>query len=125
MNKNRRLTPLAAVLMLSGGLMLAGCDGGNNQQGDAQQQMPEVGIVTLKTEALNVMTELRAVQVLTALLKFAHRLVGLFSNATSLKGRTLKQVHRCIKSIRRPIRQATTAPKVHSLRLRLRQKLPV
>ncbi|QPI42060.1 MULTISPECIES: efflux RND transporter periplasmic adaptor subunit [Pectobacterium] len=58
MNKNRRLTPLAAVLMLSGGLMLAGCDGGNNQQGDTQQQMPEVGIVTLKTEALNVMTEL-------------------------------------------------------------------
>ncbi|MBA0167564.1 MULTISPECIES: efflux RND transporter periplasmic adaptor subunit [Pectobacterium] len=58
MNKNRRLTPLAAVLMLSGSLMLAGCDGGNNQQGGAQQHMPEVGIVTLKTEALNVMTEL-------------------------------------------------------------------
>ncbi|MFJ5359258.1 efflux RND transporter periplasmic adaptor subunit [Pectobacterium sp. CHL-2024] len=58
MNKNRGLTPLAAVLMLSGGLMLAGCDSGNNQQGGAQQQMPEVGIVTLKTEALNVMTEL-------------------------------------------------------------------
>ncbi|WCG82146.1 efflux RND transporter periplasmic adaptor subunit [Pectobacterium sp. A5351] len=58
MNKNRRLTPLAAVLMLSGGLMLAGCDSGNNQQDGAQQQMPEVGIVTLKTEALNVMTEL-------------------------------------------------------------------
>ncbi|MBN3265614.1 efflux RND transporter periplasmic adaptor subunit [Pectobacterium brasiliense] len=58
MNKNRGLTPLAAVLILSGGLMLAGCDDGNNQQGGAQQQMPEVGIVTLKTEALNVMTEL-------------------------------------------------------------------
>ncbi|RJL50920.1 efflux RND transporter periplasmic adaptor subunit [Pectobacterium carotovorum] len=58
MNKNRGLTPLAAVLMLSGGLMLAGCDDGNNQQGGTQQQMPEVGIVTLKTEALNVMTEL-------------------------------------------------------------------
>ncbi|WP_323663489.1 efflux RND transporter periplasmic adaptor subunit [Pectobacterium carotovorum] len=58
MNKNRGLTPLAAVLMLSGGLMLAGCDSGSNQQGGAQQQMPEVGIVTLKTEALNVMTEL-------------------------------------------------------------------
>ncbi|QHQ21050.1 efflux RND transporter periplasmic adaptor subunit [Pectobacterium brasiliense] len=58
MNKNRGLTPLAAVLMLSGSLMLAGCDDGNNQQGGAQQQMPEVGIVTLKTEALNVMTEL-------------------------------------------------------------------
>lgn len=58
MNKNRGLMPLAAVLMLSGGLMLAGCDDGNNQQGGAQQQMPEVGIVTLKTEALNVMTEL-------------------------------------------------------------------
>lgn len=58
MNKNRGLTPLAAVLMLSGGLMLAGCDSGNNQQGGAQQQMPEVGIVTLKTEALNITTEL-------------------------------------------------------------------
>ncbi|MEQ9997454.1 efflux RND transporter periplasmic adaptor subunit [Pectobacterium versatile] len=58
MNKNRGLTPLAAVLMLSGGLILAGCNDSNNQQGGAQRQMPEVGIVTLKTEALNVMTEL-------------------------------------------------------------------
>ncbi|MEH2919779.1 efflux RND transporter periplasmic adaptor subunit [Samsonia erythrinae] len=58
MNKNRGLTPLAAVLMLSGGLMLAGCDSSNNQQDGAQQQMPEVGIVTMKTEALNVTTEL-------------------------------------------------------------------
>ncbi|MBE5201543.1 efflux RND transporter periplasmic adaptor subunit [Pectobacterium quasiaquaticum] len=58
MNKNRGLTPLAAVLMLSGGLILAGCNDSNNQQGSAQRQMPEVGIVTLKTEALNVMTEL-------------------------------------------------------------------
>ncbi|MFP9229185.1 efflux RND transporter periplasmic adaptor subunit [Pectobacterium cacticida] len=58
MNKNRGLTPLAAVLMLSGTLMLAGCDDGSNQQSSAQQQMPEVGVVTLKTEALNVTTEL-------------------------------------------------------------------
>ncbi|KHN54030.1 efflux RND transporter periplasmic adaptor subunit [Pectobacterium fontis] len=58
MNKNRGLTPLAAVLMLSGGLLLAGCDDNTKQQGGAQQRMPEVGIVTLKTEALNVMTEL-------------------------------------------------------------------
>lgn len=58
MNKNRGLTPLAAVLMLSGGLLLAGCNDSNNQQGGPQHQMPEVGIVTLKTEALNVMTEL-------------------------------------------------------------------
>ncbi|PWC21308.1 efflux transporter periplasmic adaptor subunit [Brenneria roseae subsp. roseae] len=58
MNKNRGLTPLAAVLMLSGGLILAGCDSSENQQADAQQQAPEVGIVTLKTQSLNVTTDL-------------------------------------------------------------------
>ncbi|MFC3394814.1 efflux RND transporter periplasmic adaptor subunit [Brenneria rubrifaciens] len=58
MNKNRGLTPLAAVLMLSGGLILAGCDNSENQQAGAQQQAPEVGIVTLKTQSLNVTTEL-------------------------------------------------------------------
>ncbi len=56
MNKNRGLTPLAAVLMLSGGLILTGCD--NTQQAGAQQSAPEVGIVTLKTQELNVTTDL-------------------------------------------------------------------
>ncbi|MBJ7221795.1 MULTISPECIES: efflux RND transporter periplasmic adaptor subunit [unclassified Brenneria] len=57
MNKNRGLTPLAAVLMLSGGLILAGCDNSEQQQAGAQQA-PEVGIVTLKAQALNVTTDL-------------------------------------------------------------------
>ncbi len=46
MNKNRGLTPLAVVLMLSGSLALTGCDDKQDQQGG--QQMPEVGVVTLK-----------------------------------------------------------------------------
>lgn len=59
MNKNRGLKPLAAVLMLSGGLILAGCDDSGNQQAEgSQQQAPEVGIVTLKTQPLNVTTDL-------------------------------------------------------------------
>ncbi|RLM27784.1 efflux transporter periplasmic adaptor subunit [Brenneria alni] len=57
MNKNRGLTPLAAVLMLSGGLILAGCDNSEEQQAGAQQA-PEVGIVTLKAQALNITTDL-------------------------------------------------------------------
>ncbi|HGG3848927.1 TPA: multidrug efflux RND transporter periplasmic adaptor subunit AcrA [Salmonella enterica subsp. enterica serovar Javiana] len=56
MNKNRGLTPLAVVLMLSGSLALTGCDDKQDQQGG--QQMQEVGVVTLKTEPLQITTEL-------------------------------------------------------------------
>lgn len=56
MNKNEGLTPLAVVLMLSGSLALTGCDDKQDQQGG--QQMPEVGVVTLKTEPLQITTEL-------------------------------------------------------------------
>jgi len=56
MNKNRGFTPLAAVLMLSGSLALTGCDDKPAQQG--AQQAPEVGIVTLKSEPLQMTTEL-------------------------------------------------------------------
>ncbi|ECZ6910796.1 multidrug efflux RND transporter periplasmic adaptor subunit AcrA [Salmonella enterica subsp. enterica serovar Typhimurium] len=56
MNKNRGLMPLAVVLMLSGSLALTGCDDKQDQQGG--QQMPEVGVVTLKTEPLQITTEL-------------------------------------------------------------------
>ncbi|WP_106628662.1 multidrug efflux RND transporter periplasmic adaptor subunit AcrA [Salmonella enterica] len=56
MNKTRGLTPLAVVLMLSGSLALTGCDDKQDQQGG--QQMPEVGVVTLKTEPLQITTEL-------------------------------------------------------------------
>ncbi|MBZ7501049.1 multidrug efflux RND transporter periplasmic adaptor subunit AcrA [Klebsiella michiganensis] len=56
MNKNRGLTPLAVVLMLSGSLALTGCDDKPAQQG--AQQMPEVGIVRLKSAPLQITTEL-------------------------------------------------------------------
>ncbi|MFI8415274.1 multidrug efflux RND transporter periplasmic adaptor subunit SdeX [Serratia sp. NPDC078593] len=58
MNKNRGLTPLAAVLMLSGSLVLTGCNDKETQQQGAQQSAPEVGVVTLKAEPLNITTEL-------------------------------------------------------------------
>ncbi|AHJ74950.1 multidrug efflux RND transporter periplasmic adaptor subunit AcrA [Kosakonia sacchari] len=56
MNKNRGLTPLAVVLMLSGSLALTGCDEKPAQQGAGQ--MPEVGVITVKTEPLQITTEL-------------------------------------------------------------------
>jgi len=56
MNKNRGLTPLAIVLMLSGSLALTGCDEKQAQQG--AQQVSEVGVVTLKSEPLQIKTEL-------------------------------------------------------------------
>lgn len=55
MNKNRGLTPLAVVLMLSGSLALTGCDDKEVKQ---TAQVPEVGVVTLKTEPLQITTEL-------------------------------------------------------------------
>ena len=57
MNKNRGLSPLAAVLMLSGSFVLTGCDDNKSQQA-AQQQPPEVGVVTIKNEPLKITTEL-------------------------------------------------------------------
>ncbi|WP_342321816.1 multidrug efflux RND transporter periplasmic adaptor subunit AcrA [Kosakonia sp. BYX6] len=56
MNKNRGLTPLAVVLMLSGSLALTGCDEKPAQQGAGQA--PEVGVVTVKAEPLQITTEL-------------------------------------------------------------------
>ncbi|ADP11817.1 Membrane-fusion protein [Erwinia sp. Ejp617] len=57
MNKNRGLTPLAAVLMLSGSLALTACDNKDSQQ-TGQQQAPEVGITTLKSAPLKITTDL-------------------------------------------------------------------
>ncbi len=56
MNKIRGLSPLAAVLMLSGSFLLTGCD--NNKSEQAAQQPPAVGVMTLKTEPLKISTEL-------------------------------------------------------------------
>lgn len=57
MNKNRGLTPLTAVLMLSGSLVLTACDNKESQQ-NGQQQAPEVGITTLKSAPLKITTDL-------------------------------------------------------------------
>lgn len=76
MNKNRGLTPLAVVLMLSGSLALTGCDDKPAQQG--AQHMPEVGIVTLKSAPLQITTELRAAPAPIALRKSVLRSVALF-----------------------------------------------
>lgn len=58
MTKFRGLTPLAAVLMLSGSFVLTGCDGNKSDQAVQQQQPPEVGVVTVKSEPLKISTEL-------------------------------------------------------------------
>lgn len=75
MNKNRGFTPLAVVLMLSGSLALTGCDDKQAQQGG--KQMPAVGVVTVKTEPLQITTELRVAPVPTGSQKFVLKLAGL------------------------------------------------
>ncbi|WP_241645410.1 efflux RND transporter periplasmic adaptor subunit [Rosenbergiella metrosideri] len=56
MKMNRGLTPLAAILMLSGAVVLGGCD--DKSQQSAQKSVPEVGVVTLKAAPVNMTTEL-------------------------------------------------------------------
>ncbi|NDL65032.1 efflux RND transporter periplasmic adaptor subunit [Acerihabitans arboris] len=58
MNKNRGILPLAAVLMLSGSFILVGCDNKDAKQAGNQQQAPEVSVVTVKKQSLNVTTDL-------------------------------------------------------------------
>jgi len=58
MNKNRGILPLAAVLMLSGSFILVGCDNKDAKQAGNQQQAPEVSVVTVKKQPLNVTTDL-------------------------------------------------------------------
>ncbi|MEX9778765.1 efflux RND transporter periplasmic adaptor subunit [Providencia manganoxydans] len=55
MRKNRGVLPLA-LLVLSGGLALSGCN--DEQKGGGEHPAPEVGIVTLKAEPLTIKTEL-------------------------------------------------------------------
>ncbi len=75
MNKNRGFTPLAVVLMLSGSLALTGCDDKQAQQGG--QQMPAVGVVTVKTEPLQITTELPGRTSAYRIAKFVLKLAGL------------------------------------------------
>ncbi|WP_159567097.1 efflux RND transporter periplasmic adaptor subunit [Budvicia diplopodorum] len=56
MSRNRGVMPLAAVLMLSSSLVLVGC---NDQSGEgAKHPALEVDVVTVKTQPLNITTEL-------------------------------------------------------------------
>lgn len=75
MNKNRGFTPLAVVLMLSGSLALTGCDDKQAQQGG--QQMPAVGVVTVKTEPCRSQPSFRVAPVPTGSQKFVLKLAGL------------------------------------------------
>jgi membrane fusion protein (multidrug efflux system) len=56
MNKNRGFTPLAAILMLLGSLVLTGCNDKETKQ--SAPHTPEVGVVTLKSAPLQITTEL-------------------------------------------------------------------
>lgn len=56
MNRNRGLSPLAVVLMLSGSTALTGCDEKQSQQQSATAQ--DVSVVTMKSEPLQITTEL-------------------------------------------------------------------
>lgn len=56
MSRNRGVMPLAAVLMLSSGLVLVGCD--NKSDAGAQHAAPEVEFVKVKTQPINITTEL-------------------------------------------------------------------
>ncbi len=58
MIKNRGILPLAAVLMLSGSFILVGCYNKDAKQAGNQQQAPEVSVVTVKKQSLNVTTDL-------------------------------------------------------------------
>lgn len=75
MNKNRGLTPLAVVLMLSGSLALTGCDDKQAQQGG--QQMPEVELLRSKLNLYRSQPNFRVAPVRFVLLKFVLRLAGL------------------------------------------------
>lgn len=55
MNKNRGFSPLAVVLMLSGSFALTGCNDEKQQQG---AQATPVSVVTLKSEPIQMTTEL-------------------------------------------------------------------
>lgn len=56
MSNNRRLLPLV-IALLSGSLLLAGCDNKNSKQ-HAGQPAPIVDVVTLKNTTLNITTDL-------------------------------------------------------------------
>ncbi len=112
MNKNRGFTPLAVVLMLSGSLALTGCDDKQAQQGG--QQMPAVGVVTVKTEPLQITTELPGRTSAYRIAEVRPQVSGVFLKRNFKEGSDMKLVSLSIRLILRPIRRHTTVRKVIS-----------
>ncbi|KAF6664480.1 efflux RND transporter periplasmic adaptor subunit [Pantoea sp. EKM101V] len=88
MNKIRGLSPLAAVLMLSGSFLLTGCD--NNKSEQAAQQPPEVGVVTLKTEPLKISTELPGRTSAYRVAEVRPQVSGIILKRNFIEGRDIK-----------------------------------
>lgn len=107
MNKNRGLTPLAAVLMFSGSLLLTGCNDENEQKG--QQSAPEVGVVTLKAEPLNVTTELPGRTSAYRIAEVRPQVGGIILKRNFMEGSDIQAGSPCIKSIQQLIRPLMTA----------------
>lgn len=119
MNKNRGLTPLAVVLMLSGSLALTGCDDKPAQQG--AQHMPEVGIVTLKSAPLQITTELPGRTSAYRIAEVRPQVSGIILKRNFVEGSDIRPASPCIRSIQPPIRPAMTAPKATWQKPRRRQ----
>lgn len=110
MNKNRGFTPLAVVLMLSGSLALTGCDDKQAQQGG--QQMPAVGVVTVKTEPLQITTELPGRTSAYRIAEVRPQVSGIILKRNFKEGSDIEAgVSLSIRLILRPIRRHMTARK--------------
>lgn len=109
MNKNRGLTPLAVVLMLSGSLALTGCDDKPAQQG--AQHMPEVGIVTLKSAPLQITTELPGRTSAYRIAEVRPQVSGIILKRNFVEGSDIQAGVSLYQIDQPPIRPAMTAPK--------------
>lgn len=122
MNKNRGLTPLAVVLMLSGSLALTGCDDKPAQQG--AQQAPEVGVVTLKSEPLQITTELPGRTNAYRIAEVRPQVSGIILKRNFTEGGDVQAGESLYQIDPQPIRRLMKARKAIWLKHRPRLKLP-
>lgn len=88
MSKRRRLTPLAAFLILSGCMILTACD--KAEPKSAQQQAPEVGVITVKSEALPITTELPGRTVAYRIAEVRPQVSGIILKRNFIEGSDIK-----------------------------------
>lgn len=93
--------------MLSGSLALTGCDDKQDQQGG--QQMPEVGVVTLKTEPLQITTELPGRTVAYRIAEVRPQVSGIILKRNFVGEVISKRESLSIRLILRPTGRLTTA----------------